>query len=275
MKRLKLILQFEGSAFCGWQMQSQVQESTKSSVQYELENALATIFKSKQRIVVQGASRTDAGVHAQEFLAHALVEDEIHFDKNCKELRRSLNGILPKSIAVMDCAWAKDFHALKNTKSKTYRYQLWMSAGRRALHHEKYFFVPYDPADSKLSKSFSFELLKACCDLVQGEHDFKCFVSSGSSAVNTVRVVDSVTLVRKAVSKHYYGEEVFLYFKGGGFLKQMVRNLLGTMLDVAKGKILIEDFKKLLFPVESEYKRIQAGFCAPAAALFLEKVEFS
>jgi len=168
--RIKLTVSYDGENFCGWQKQK-----NGVSVQETLETAIFNL--TKEQVRVTGSGRTDAGVHAEGQVAHFDTNSKIPPEKFCK----ALNVLLPDTVKVIKSEkTADDFNAVKNAKRKTYRYSIYLSEITLPLK-EKYY--------SKISGKIDLNKMKAAAELIKGEHDFKCFSSTGSSVKTTVRTV--------------------------------------------------------------------------------------
>lgn len=209
-----------------------------------------TLLKSPVRLV--GAGRTDAGVHALGQVAHFCVSRAL----DCERLSYALNGILPHTIRIKALDQATpSFHAQYSAISKEYHYNLWLEKTvnpffRLYRHHI------YDP-------KFSLALLKEASQLFLGTHDFVTFANVGGSVKTTVRSLTRLDCVAQEGG-------VRLEFEGDGFLYKMVRNIVGTLLEVARGKRQMEEIPKLLAAKD----RRMAGPAAPPEALFLIKVNY-
>ena len=175
-RNLKLEIEYDGSNYCGWQ----VQKSHRKSIQETIEKALRKILQEKIRLVASG--RTDAGVHAKAQVANFLTNSDIAL----KKLQKALNGILPEDIAITKLEEVSvDFHSRFNAKSKVYRYTILNRAYPSALLRNIAYFYSY-PLNVPLMHQEAKWLL--------GKHDFKAFCASGSSAKNTVRTIKNITI---------------------------------------------------------------------------------
>ncbi|WP_041916070.1 tRNA pseudouridine(38-40) synthase TruA [Pseudodesulfovibrio mercurii] len=222
MTRIRLTLAYEGTDFCGWQVQP-----ADRTVQGEVERALATILGRAVR--VHGSGRTDAGVHA--------LGQVVHFD--CPDGRtgfpwqRGLNGILPRDVRVLDAAEVPDdFHARYGAVSKTYEYCLWHERGF-CLPQRRRFVWNCGPVD--------FARMEAAAGLLLGEHDFAAFQNVGTDVDSTVRTVTEI-------SRHAgpTAHESVWRFTADGFLKQMVRNLVGCLVACGRGKLDLDGVRVIL-----------------------------
>ncbi|MCH9611422.1 MAG: tRNA pseudouridine synthase A [Chlamydiales bacterium] len=236
--RYKIQVAYDGGHFSGWQVQPNA-----SSVQAEIERALLLLTKQKVRVI--GSGRTDAGAHARGQVAH--------FDCDQEPSLLALCGILPKEIRILSIEPVEEsFHAQYGAKSKIYYYHLWLDQVSDPLLYKYRYKVPF---------SICLEKLKEAAALFVGRQDFKSFCNAGSSVKTTVRTLKRIDIVKQRGG-------VRLEFEGNGFLYKMVRNIVGTLLEVASGKEI--DIAKLL---EAKDRR-EAGACAPAHGLFLMEVNY-
>ncbi len=240
----RLTLEYDGTDFEGWQVQARGHRT----VQGALEHALARVVG--QRVVVTGAGRTDAGVHAQGQVASIALEGAVE----AAALSHSLNAVLPPDLAVVALARAADgFHARRDARGKLYRYSLWTGSAPSPLRARRSHRVhpPLDPAAMR----------RAAFDLV-GSHDFASFQTSGSPTTTSARTL------RRLDIEGQPGDEVHLWFEGDGFLRHMVRNIAGTLLEVSRGKRDPASMPALL----GARDRSLAGPTAPARGLTLVQV---
>lgn len=271
MGRLKFRLEFDGAAFCGWQLQAEDQESLGPSIQGTIERALSVVLRRREeRFVVQGCGRTDAGVHAAEFFFHVDVADELVAEiGGLERLRHGLNSVLPDSVSITHAEVKPGFHALEDITTKTYEYRLLLRRAKPALERGRCHWLPVDPAGD----AFDVERFAAALKMFEGEHDFVAFAASNSSAKTSVRRIVRTALLREAGPDEL---RLRVRFEGTGFLKQMVRNLVGTLIEVGQGRRDPATIPALLgtgFPA-GPGRRIDAGACAPAEGLFLWSVSY-
>ena len=247
MRRIRITLAYDGTGYHGWQVQP-----NRPSIQGAVERVLGEIEGAAVKVIASG--RTDAGVHA---LAQVAAFD-LHNPIPADNLRRAMNRLLPEAIRVSDVAEAApDFHPRYHALAKTYEYRIWRTEVcipflRRYVHHHPY------PLDLP-------RMIEAA-RLLEGQHDFSAFAAAddkdalGASKVRTI--------FASALTGH--GEQLLYRVRGSGFLKHMVRNIVGTLLEVGKGNI---DRDGLL-------RRLAPGYCgkagptAPANGLFLVSVEY-
>lgn len=245
--RYKLIISYDGSPFCGWQVQGNGQ-SIQSQVQKALQTAL------RHPLDLTGSGRTDAGVHARGQTAH--FDSPIHFDP--ARLRISLNALLPDEIRILQIEGAPaDFHARYSAIGKIYHYHLHLDPvsdpfTRTYRHH--------------VLGSFSLEKLRKGASYFIGTHDFTSFANlkeSGTLPQDAVRTIKRLDVVEQKGG-------VRLEFEGNGFLYKMVRNITGTLLDIALGKFDPEKIPEIF----AARDRRKAGQAAPAQGLFLMEVVY-
>lgn len=239
--RYLLTITYDGGNYAGWQ--KQVNEKT---IQGELENALKILLKEDVNLV--GSGRTDSGVSALCQVAHFDTSVKI---ENFSKFVYSLNGILEKDIKVLDMK-ETDLHARFSAKKKTYLYKMYKSNIDLPLKHKSL----------RIDEDTNVEAIKECLGCLTGEHDFKNFCSSGSEVENTVRKIYNTKLVEE-----YNDNGIEIYITGNGFLYKMVRNIVGLLLEVGKGKITKQEFLDIAFG-DNEYNKKTA----PAFALCLYNV---
>lgn len=251
MPRLRLTVAYDGTDFCGWQLQA---PGLGRTVQGCLEEALGTLCGGAVR--VHGAGRTDAGVHALAQTAHVDVPEA----KAGLPWQRALSALLPPDIAVVAVQPVPaDFHARFSARGKTYAYTLW--TGR---HH----ILPWRRAyvwNVGRHGDLDVAAMDAAAALLVGEHDFAAFQNAGSVVAGTVR-----TLTRLVRQPGTCPEETVWRFSGTGFLKQMVRNLMGALVAVGRGKLTPRELADLL----AGGRRELAPSTAPASGLCLERVHY-
>ncbi|HNY65868.1 MAG TPA: tRNA pseudouridine(38-40) synthase TruA [Deltaproteobacteria bacterium] len=242
--KFKLILAYDGSGYHGWQVQA-----GDNSVQETLERALGKILSHDVRVTASG--RTDTGVHALGQVVSFGTSSSIP----AEGLMKALNSLLPPDIRVLQASTAEpDFHARYGAVSKTYLYVIdtepVMSpfSYRYALHHPG---------------SLDLEAMDRAAGLLLGEHDFRSFMGTGSEVKTTVRRIIVSTVFAK-------GSKVFFVIQGSGFLRHMVRNIVGTLIQIGEGRIAPGEMTRIL-----ELKdRVHAGPTAPPQGLYLVSVEY-
>ncbi len=245
MKRFLITIQYDGKNYFGFQ----IQENEQKTIQQVIEDTMNGLFNEKIEIFASG--RTDAGVSALAQTAHFDSETTIPAEK----IPFALNERLPNDIKIIDCVEVdKDFHARFNVKKKTYVYSTYFSKHLLPLFDEKSFW---------LKKCPSVKLMKECAKILEGKHNFKGFMSSGGQAKTFERIIYYIDIQQK---------DNLITFEvcGNGFLYNMVRIIVGTLLEVGLKKKTIEDVKNIL----SSGDRTKAGFLVPAKALMLKSVKY-
>ncbi len=243
--KVKLTITYDGTNYCGWQIQP-----NGLTVQEVIEKALKIL--TDEDIKVVGSGRTDAGVHAKGQVAHFSREKE---NIPAEKFACALNAILPEDVKVIESRRAEDnFDARKSAKSKTYKYGFYIS--QVVLPLEERF-------RTNLEKKPDVEEMKECAKILVGEHDFKGFCSSGSGAKTTVRAIYNIDIIENE-------EKLDFYITGNGFLYNMVRILVGTLIAVGNGKITRAEVKKMLESGE----RALGGKTLPAKGLTLDSVRY-
>ena len=243
MRNLKITIQYNGKDYCGWQRQP-----NSLGIQGNIENAIYEITKEKVKLI--GSGRTDAGVHAFGQVANFLINSNIPASK----LPLAINSKLPKDISVIDCVEVDDnFHSRYSAIGKTYRYLIYHSQYRSPIYKDISYQVKYDLDIEKMKKEAKFLL---------GEHDFCGFMSSGSSVLDTVRTISDISIKTEE-------DLIIIEITGNGFLYNMVRIIVGTLVDIGRGKI-----DESLEDIISSKDRKRAGHTAPAHGLFLKKVYY-
>jgi tRNA pseudouridine38-40 synthase len=248
MRNLKIVLAYDGTDFCGWQVQPNAH-----SIQGVLSQAIGRV--TGEKVLPQGSGRTDAGVHALAQVASFSTASPIPPGN----LGKALNDLLPPSIRVLEVSEVPDeFHARKSAKAKTYRYRIYRGPicppflARYVWHH------PYPLDCSRMA---------GAARLLIGEHDFTSF-----AAVDPERDSRAESNVRRIFDSNWEQdiEELIYTVRGSGFLHHMVRNLVGTFLMVGKGSLQPED----IYGILKARNRSAAGATAPASGLYLVNVEY-
>lgn len=244
MKNIKMIIEFNGKKYSGWQRQNNA-----PAVQNEIEKALLRL--TGQKISVNGSSRTDAGVHALGMCANFRADIRIP----PQNLPRALNAKLPRDIAVLDATVEDyEFHARYSAKGKKYVYNIYNRRIHSPVHMDYCWHVP---------KTLDIEKMKIAAKHLLGKHDFSTFKSSGASNQSDVRTIHSIDIER---SKDIVSIEI----SGDGFLYNMVRIIAGTLVDIGLGKKAPEKMAEILM----SRNRKTAGKTAPANGLTLKKVYY-
>lgn len=247
MAKYGMLITYDGSNFGGWQIQPNV-----ISIQTLIEKALSTALK--EPISIHGSSRTDAGVHALGQVAHFETNTPFTFYK----LRHSLNGILPKEIRILEMySVAEDFHSRYSAKGKIYHYHLHLDSVLNPFTKLYSWHMPY---------KIDLPLLQEAASLFIGTKDFTAFANEshkGAAAKNGVRSLQRLDMIKQP-------HGIRLEFEGTGFLYKMVRNITGTLIDIAIGRMKKEEIESIFLSKD----RKQAGATAPAHGLFLVKIHY-
>lgn len=243
-ERLRLTIAYDGRKFRGWQSQA-----TKDAVQDHLEHAFHDLCG--KRIVVHGAGRTDAGVHALAQIAHVQVPAG-KFD--LRTWMFAVNSRLPFEVRILRIQHAEpDFHARFDAAGKVYVYRIWHGEFLHPLEIGRAWHMP-----GKLD----LDVLRAGAAQVTGKHDFASFAANrGQPEKDTVRTIQSIRILRR-------GSLITLRFEGDGFLYKMIRLLTGTMVRCAQGRLPLSRIDDLL----KSKGATKTTFAAPAEGLYLERV---
>ena len=242
MRNLLLTLRYNGTTFHGWQVQP-----NGATVQQELCNAFKKLSGNDENII--GCSRTDAGVHANMFCCNVRTECNVATEK----IPDALNFYLPPEIAVYDCKDVGfDFHARYDCKGKEYVYLIYNGKHRNPFYENKAMFYPYE---------IDAEMLDIEAKSFIGTHDFSAFCSAGTDIEDKVREIYDCSVTRN-------GDLIEIRVSGNGFLYNMVRIIVGTLLGIQKGKIKKGGIPEIL---ESR-NRENAGVTAEPHGLYLNKV---
>ena len=251
-KNYKMTICYDGSRYYGWEHQPD-----RDTIQGKLENVLTRMCG--EFIDVLGAGRTDAGVHARGMVANAFFDatdkERGGRERTPDEIRDYMNRYLPDDIAVKEVREASErFHARYKAVGKLYRYTCY-DGPVKPVFQRKYVAV--------LEKRPDVEKMQQAAAYLEGKHDYKSFCGNPRMKKSTVRVVDKIEITRK-------GSFIYFDFHGTGFLQNMVRILVGTLLEVGKGKIKPEQIPEIL----EAKNRQMAGPTAPAQGLCLIKVDY-
>ena len=250
-RTIKLVISYDGTDFCGWQKQL-----SDRTVQGDLEKCLSTI--TTEEIRLHSAGRTDAGVHALGMVAHFVCVSRIP----CEIILRAVNSMLPGSIRLLDVTEVEaSFHARYLAKGKKYRYSIFTGKIQS----------PFDRLTSlHVTKALDLERIESCLKVLVGTHDFSSFENSGSRDKSITTGRGAVRTIHKANLVQPDKNHIELEFTGDGFLKNMVRNLVGTILEVGWGKLNEKEFMDILLAKD----RTKAKETAPAHALTLIEVYY-
>ena len=244
MRRIMLIVAYDGTKYCGWQIQPNA-----ITVEEVLNRELSRLLK--EEIMVIGASRTDSGVHANEYLA--VVEEHGSASIPESAVARAMNTYLPKDISVFQSvAVADDFKIRHEVEGKEYVYLIWNGASRNPFLSDRALYYP---------RKLDINAMRKAIPCFIGKHDFRAFMASGSDIADTVRTITDLRVEAE-------GESVKIYVSADGFLYNMVRIIVGTLLEISEGKISAERLEKAIETGE----RALAGRTAPAEGLYLNRV---
>lgn len=252
-RTLKMVLAYDGTNYCGWQKQK-----GQPTIQAAVQEMLGKM--TRETVHLHGAGRTDAGVHALGMVASFQTCATIP----CQAFLMGLNSMLPADIRILDVIEAPDgFHARRSARAKTYCYHVTNSAVQ--LPTERlYSYLVTGPLD--------VEAIRAGMQYLIGEHDFSSFEAAGSRDLankggrGAVRTIFSAKFEKNTS----IGGRFTFEFVGDGFLRHMIRNIVGTLIEVGRGKRTPEDIRTLLRAADRSF----AGPCAPAHGLFLQAVHY-
>ena len=240
----KLTIAYDGTRFFGWERQP-----GKDTIQGKLEAVLGQLQGRPVNVI--GAGRTDAGVHARAMTANVVLDTAL----TPEEIRDYMNRYLPDAIAVREVKEAAPrFHARYNALGKTYRYTCHVGAVKPVFDRKYVTLLDYEPDVERMRRAAAYLL---------GEQDFASFCGNPRMKKSTVRLVDSITVVRQR-------DRIVFTFHGTGFLQNMVRILVGTLLEVGRGRWEPAYVREIL---DSKDRKL-AGPTAPTEGLCLMKVDY-
>ena len=245
IKNFKITIEYDGTCYHGWQRQK-----NDRTIQEEIEKAVLTI--TGQDVSLTGSGRTDAGVHAYAQVANFKCETKL----GPQDLFGGLNSLTDEDLVTTSCEVVEaSFHARYDVKSKVYVYKILNRPNPAAIFRQYAWHV---------RKKLDLERMRSAISPLIGSHDFKAFEGAGSPRAHTTRSVFEARLIEE--------EDGYLAFEieADGFLRFMMRNIVGTLVDVGLGKISPDEFKR----IRASKDRDQAGATAPAHGLFLKKVRY-
>ncbi len=243
-RTIRLLVEYDGTPFRGWQIQK-----NGNTVQSEIRRAFRKV--TGEKALIQGASRTDSGVHARGQVAHVRTRTRIPADR----IAHALNAHLPATISVLESEAAPDgFHAQYGAKSKWYRYLVLNRRVRAALDRDRVWLIRA-PLD--------LDRMRAAARHLVGRHDFRAFATEVADEKDTVRRVTKLAITRK-------GDQMIFDVTGGGFLNHMVRGIVGTLVEVGLGKRSPGEIPAIL----ASRDRSRAGQNAPAQGLCLMQIRY-
>lgn len=245
MRRLLITIRYDGYNYHGWQVQNNA-----LTVQEVFQNAVEKVFG--ERLDVKGCSRTDSGVHANMY----CISIDTDMNISCENVILALNTYLPNDVAVYDCKEVdNDFHPRYSCTSKEYVYKIYNAKYRNPFYDRYAFWYKYNLDIDYLNKEVQAFL---------GTHDFSGFCSIKSDVEDSTRTIKNVKVYRE-------NDMVYFVVEGDGFLYNMVRIMVGTMLFIAQGKIKSGELKSIIDSCD----RTKAGKTAPPQGLYLNKVNYS
>jgi tRNA pseudouridine38-40 synthase len=245
VRNIKLTIEYDGGIYHGWQIQPGLR-----TIQGVVLEQIAQITQQKANLI--GAGRTDAGVHALGQVASFKTESTI----DLLALQRGLNSLLPSDIVVKAVEEVgEEFHARFSARSKVYQYRILNQPDPSAIWRDYAWFIPHE---------LDLPSMQRCGKLLIGSHDFSSFRASGDESRHSIREVISLEIERRE------GNFVVLTIEANAFLRGMVRSIVGTLVEVGRGKTSIAEFKEIF---EAQDRR-RGGMTAPAHGLFLVEVKY-
>lgn len=242
MANYRLLLEYLGTEFHGWQVQPGLR-----TIQGELQRVIEVI--TRESVEVIGSGRTDAGVHALGQVANV----HIHGPIETQRLSLSINSLLSPELSCLEVVPVdEDFHARFSASGKCYQYQILNRSAPSVFHHERAWHV---------RAKLNLELLDQHARTLVGEHDFSSFRGPGCGAPHALKHIQRIEILERE-------DLILIEIEGRGFLKQMVRNIVGTLIELNLGKLDLQNMQEVL---ESR-SRVAAGMTAPACGLYLKQV---
>ncbi|MDD2752435.1 MAG: tRNA pseudouridine(38-40) synthase TruA [Candidatus Omnitrophica bacterium] len=253
MRNLRLEIEYDGTEYYGWQVQynrkPEVVSHKFKTIQGVLEKTLQQILKEKIRLIASG--RTDSGVHAQAQVANFRTNSSIAL----KNLQKALNSLLPEDIKVKKVQQASPiFHSRFSAKSKIYRYTILNREFSNVFLRNTVYFYPY---------SLKIGAMQDAAKLLIGRHNFRSFQASAGKEKNPVKTIKKIKIAK-------LNNFIYIDIEADGFLYNMARNIVGTLLEVGKGKFSEKDLRRILLAKN----RKLSGPTAPAKGLSLIKVKY-
>jgi len=255
MSKVRITLQYDGTEYAGWQIQKD-----KRTVQGTLEEALFRITGEKRRIT--GASRTDAGVHAIQQVAAFETDSGIEPGT----FVHALNANLPPDIRIISASYTDEgFHPRYSARAKTYAYVI-ARGGDYSVFLRRYSWIMRYPLD--------IDAMREAAGYLLGRHDFSSFRASGCAAKSPVREVMGIDIryedTLRFLNFSFPVPMIVIRIKANAFLRHMARNIIGTLVDTGRGKVLPEEMEEIL----NAGDRSRAGITAPPCGLFLERIDY-
>ena len=248
MRNFKIEVEYDGTNYFGWQLQN---GGSSKTIQGTIEKAIRKVIsKEKPRLTASG--RTDSGVHAQAQIANFKTRSKIE----SKQLQNALNTLLPKDIRIRQIQEVDiNFHARFDAKSKLYSYTIINDKIDSAFLH---------PYTTLIKYNLDIRMMKKASKILLGRHDFRSFQAADKKDRHSVRKIKRLDIKKE-------NKLITVYIEANGFLYKMVRNIVGTLIDVGRGRISPEDVKTILKAKDRSF----AGVCAPAKGLKLLKVYYA
>lgn len=251
MRNIKLTLAYDGAKFHGWQIQPGV-----ATIQGSLTDVVRKI--TAEPVSIHGASRTDAGVHALGQVASFKTQSRL----TAEQLQRAMNALLPPEIRIVAAEeMGTDFHARWQAQEKTYHYRIFRGAVVSPFECHRVLHYPY-PLDEVA--------MSAAAKCFEGEHDFSSFTASSGSEETDKDRSPVRMIFRSELECHREGEEIIYVVTGRSFLRYMVRKIVGTLLEVGRGKLRVEDIRTVF----EARDRSRSGPTAPPEGLYLIRLKY-
>ncbi len=247
-RRFLVQIEYDGTSYCGWQAQD-IKKSKKPSIQQVVEGAIFKLFNT--RVKVYSSGRTDSGVHSLAQYAHFDVDT--HFSDF--KILKAINSYLPEDVAIVQCRQVgRDFNSRFLPSIRTYTYTIVNRSVRPVIQRMYCCFIPYHLNVRRMQKEIKF---------IIGKHDFKCFQAKDKKERLSIRTITAASVRKK-------GDKIYIQISANGFLYNMVRNIVGTLIDIGRGKLPQGSMKKIL----DSKDRFFAGPTAPAKGLCLTSIDF-
>ncbi|MGO9612896.1 MAG: tRNA pseudouridine(38-40) synthase TruA [Dissulfurispiraceae bacterium] len=255
MRNIKLVIQYDGTNYSGWQVQPKA-----VTIQGILQEKIGKITGEKPTVL--GAGRTDAGVHAIGQIGAFRTSSQL----SPSVVQSALNATLPHDIRILNaCEDDASFHPRYDAKSKRYFYVISFARTPSPFLYKYAWKVPY---------MLDIDAMNCASQILKGRHDFSAFRASGCGAKNTIKTVFQLSIERSETMEFMCtkinGAFLRIVIDADSFLRRMARNIVGTLIEIGKGRISAETIEGIL----SSKDRKCAGPCAPASGLFLEKVSY-
>ncbi len=244
MKNYKLVLEYDGRRYNGWQRQT----NTKRTLQGRIEHVLQLM--TEEKIELHGSGRTDSGVHALGQVANFHTQTQMELS----EIKDYLYKYFPDDINLLEIKEMPErFHSRLHAKGKKYLYRIWNHPAKNNIFNRDFYY--------HIKKPMNVKKMKQAADLFTGTKDYRSFTAMKSKKKTTVRTISEIDINKK-------GSEITLNFSGDGFLHRMVRVITGTIIQVGLGELSVSEIEEMF----EKKKRSAAGFTAPPHALFLAEV---